>query len=137
MKSATKYIFIAIEVEFLAALITFSTIYTFIFGESIYQALEYLIIPTIVSLIFVSIIGYLIGEKINYAKIRKSIRWFLGVLLLFFLLVIAISIGTIITHDIISFRIWLEIIFLFFVFGGIQTLLIGIWLGCKLSRIKE
>lgn len=140
MKPATKYIFMAIGVEIIVAMATFWILEGYESLLHLYKNIsEY-----IITLILLLIISYIIGQRINYTYFAKSYRKLIGILLMFFFLYLYISISPFIFkfqyaisepqrifNDIITIIIYTTL------FGGIQTLLIGIWLGYKLSRIKE
>lgn len=88
------------------------------------------------------IIAYLLGEKVNYTNIAKRIRIFLGVLIIFTLLYLYLYIILCpLLYTFYSIRDMISTIILMAVyttlFGGLQTFLIGLWLGYKLSKVTE
>lgn len=93
--------------------------------------------PPIIPII---IIAYLLGEKVNYTNIAKRIRIFLGVLIIFTLLYLYIILCPLL-YTFYSIRDMISTIILMAVyttlFGGLQTFLIGLWLGYKLSKVTE
>lgn len=132
MKTATKYIFTAIVMEILAAIITSLTLLDKFNIEFVIS-----ISPPIIPII---IIAYLLGEKVNYTNIAKRIRIFLGVLIIFTLLYLYIILCPLL-YTFYSIRDMISTIILMAVyttlFGGLQTFLIGLWLGYKLSKVTE
>lgn len=135
MKPATKYIFIAIAVEVVVAFLS----QLFIFREF----LDMEEIPKFArALIFILIIAYFLGEKVNFKRFTKHIGAFVGVILMFFLLYLCITLW-IIDYSTAFYRyegiltLILLICYITTIFGGIQTFLIGLWLGYKLDTMKE
>lgn len=142
MKSATKYIFTAIGMEIIVAIATAFFIFDrenmlFIFHTE-------LIVHYIFSLLIILLIAYFLGQKIEYKMQTKNSRKWKGILLMFSFLYFFICILIITANPyrtIKEFNIIMETIIIYLayttLFGGIQTLLIGIWLGYKLSRIRN
>lgn len=139
MKLATKHILKAIKIEIILAIVTYFLIGILTGGIGDFLTLF------IVSMVSISPcigIAYFIGEKINYPKIDVGIRFFFGIIVLFVLLTISFSLGGLIfsliyESKLLSFSDWLNIVVIFYIFGGFQTLCVGIWLGYKLSCIKN
>lgn len=156
MKTATKYIFMAIIFEVLLAVITYSIIFE---AKSLLYSFTIGWKSIVLSLIFVLSIAYIIGQKVNYTKMKTPVRKILGILYPFlllnsfiFLLVLFkdIDVYTILLFNDSTFRLndYFDIIVNHFygidfliaatnIFGGLQTFLIGLWLGYKLSKITE
>lgn len=134
MKPATKYIFMAIAIEIVTAIIT----HFFVLGD-----LDMEKIPEFaLALIFILIIAYFLGEKVNFKRFTKYIGAFVGVVLMFFLLYLYITFW-VIDYSMTFYRyegiltLILLICYITAIFGGIQTFLIGLWLGYKLDTMKE
>lgn len=134
MKPATKYIFMAIAIEIVTAIIT----HFFVLGD-----LDMEKIPEFaLALIFILIIAYFLGEKVNFKRFTKYIGAFVGVVLMFFLLYLYITFW-VIDYSMTFYRyegiltLILLICYITTIFGGIQTFLIGLWLGYKLDKMKE
>lgn len=140
MKQATKYILNAINIEIILTLIT-HFIVTLSIGGGIGD------IPTILIILIISVmpcmgLAHLIGQKVNFSKIEERIRFFFGIILMFAFLTISFSLGGLIFYLIYEFKFilfseWLNVAVTFYLFGGVQTLCVGIWLGYKLSNLKN
>ncbi|RIY35150.1 hypothetical protein CKY20_11230 [Capnocytophaga canis] len=140
MKQATKYILKAIHIEIILTLITFFIV-NILMGGGVGN------IPTILIIYVISVmpcigLAYLVGQKINYSKIEEGVRFFFGIILIFVLLTISFSLGGLISYLIYEFKLlsyseWLNIAVTFYLFGGLQTLCVGMWLGYKLSGLKS
>lgn len=132
MKPATKCIFTAIGMEILAAIIT-----SLILLDKFNIAFVISISPPIIPII---ILAYFLGQKVNYKNIAKRTRVFLGVLLIFTLLYSYIILCPLL-HTFYSIDDIISTILLMAIYttmlGGVQTFIIGLWLGYKLSKIKE
>lgn len=143
MKPATQYFIKAIIWEFLLAFITFNIANSLVFKIIIPVLVGnlYLLTGFIVALVPLTPLIFLLG-KVNYAKMSKVFRRCLGVILQFLFLTLAVSVACCLIlivegeniHQI--SRIVLVVLYIFYIFGGIQTLLIGIWLGKKISKIE-
>lgn len=145
MKPATQYFIKAIFLEFLLTIITYNLASWWLdnpLNVSYYKANSTLLIGYLISLPPLLIIIYFLGERVNWAKQLKSFRRLLGVILQFLFLTLAVLFACCLIlildgeniHQI--SRIVLVVLYIFYIFGGIQTLLIGIWLGKKISEIE-
>lgn len=142
MKPATQYFIKAIVWEFLLASITFNIANSLVFKIiPVLVGNLYLLTGFIVALVPLTPLIFLLG-KVNYTKMGKVFRRCLGVILQFLFLTLAVSVACCLIlivegeniHQI--SKIALVVLYFFYIFGGIQTLLIGIWLGKKLSEIE-
>lgn len=141
MKLATKYILIAIALEIFLAMITFCVlggIHNFL--EDFFAKFCYFLPPLIPILILI----FALGQWINYSKMNVSFRKFLGVFYIFLFLYIYLIVSSFVGNYYFYVAnpewIWynLEIMLVYTtIFGGLQTLGVGIWLGYKLSQIKN
>ena len=144
MKQATRYILKAIGIELFLTILTFE-----VFSYLIFQDIQFFpffppthIVAGIIALVPSLVLGYLLGEKVAYAWLPKINRFFLGIVFIFTFLVISVCVGGFaleLMHrkEWLSLEELLEELLIFFLFGGIQTLGVGIWLGIKLSHIRK
>ena len=139
LKQATIYMLKAILFEVLAMLITASLILSLILNLNILNSLYYFlqeffivgILGSIPVILFISWFGQTTEFPRNESKISYI---FLGISLMFFLLLIGVITGNLIKEN---GNEMMNAILSFFVFGGIQTTMIGVWLGVKLNKIKS
>ena len=141
MKQATRYIFKAIGIELFLTILTFE-----IFSYLIFKDIQFFppthVVAGIIALVPSLVSGYLLGEKVAYAWLPKINRFFLGIVFIFTFLVISVCVGSFaleLMHrkEWLSLEELLEVLLIFFLYGGIQTLGVGIWLGIKLSHIRK
>ena len=141
MKQATRYIFKAIGIELFLTILTLE-----IFSYLIFQDIQFFppthVVAGIIALVPSLVSGYLLGEKVAYAWLPKINRFFLGIVFIFTFLVISVCVGNFALElmyrkEWLSLEELLEVLLIFFLFGGIQTLGVGIWLGIKLSHIRK
>lgn len=145
MKLATKYILKAWIIENILAIITYySVVFLMVedFFHKIFDSFLFVMLFFVINMILVIPLICLVGQKINYSKIEEGIRFLFGVTLIFVLLTISFSLGGLIFYLIyeskfLSYSEWLNIAVTFYLFGGIQTLCVGMWLGYKLSDLKN
>lgn len=145
MKLATKYILKAWIIENILAIITYySVVFLMVedFFHKIFDSFLFVMLFFVINMILVIPLICLVGQKINYSKIEEGIRFFFGIILIFVLLTISFSLGGLISYLIYEFKLlsyseWLNIAVTFYLFGGLQTLCVGVWLGYKLSGLKS
>lgn len=139
LKQATIYMLKAILFEVLAMLITASSILSLILNLNILNSLYYFleeffivgILGSIPSILFI----FWFGQTTEFLRNESKISYiFLGISLMFFLLLIGVITGNLIKEN---GNEMMNAILSFFVFGGIQTTIIGVWLGVKLNKIKS
>lgn len=140
MKPATKLFTKAIIWEFVLAVITFNIInysdriLPFLLANGVLLGFFLLGCVPLIPLV------YWLGEKLNWQKIKPYLRIFYGIWLQFLFLIILFTFPLFCfiikeLHD--FFDSWIKTATILFTAGGIQTLIIGIWLGIKLSKIKD
>ena len=139
LKQATIYMLKAILFEVLAMLITASSILSLILNlnilNSLYYFLEEFFIVGILGSIPVILFIFWFGQTTEFLRNESKISYiFLGISLMFFLLLIGVITGNLIKEN---GNEMMNAILSFFVFGGIQTTIIGVWLGVKLNKIKS
>lgn len=134
MKLATNYLLIAIIVELFFA---FGTLLILSDFQSIFQVISRKADILGGGLICIIFVALLLGQKINYSKIPISLRKFLGIFYMFLFLYLYLGMVVFIANPSeISYH--LEFILLYTtIFGGLQTLCVGMWLGYKLSGLKS
>lgn len=131
MKNTTKYIFAAITMEVIAAMITQLVAFRK-FEMEVALMLAPFLIP-------IFIIAYFLGQKIRFKRSKKWKTILLSISLIFALLYLFIFFvcSFHITHSLASIITVLTILIFFTtMFGGIQTLLIGLWLGHKIHKTE-
>lgn len=142
-----KYLIKAIDLQIIISLITFILLYTPIFGIKLtLLMLVKSVIPISVGYLSILLLVYRLSNSINFRKkpVLKSI------FIHFFLLGICVFLGAFVfmlqellfgESDYSTFRLnnyinlSISLIYVCFIFGGIQTLTIGIWLGCKIRNV--
>lgn len=139
LKQATIYMLKAILFEVLAMLITASSILSLILNlnilNSLYYFLEEFFIVGILGSLPVILFIFWFGQTTEFSRNESKISYiFLGISLMFFLLLIGVITGNLIKEN---GNEMMNAILSFFVFGGIQTTMIGVWLGVKLNKIKS
>ncbi|GIM57770.1 hypothetical protein CAPN006_21620 [Capnocytophaga canimorsus] len=145
MKLATRYILKAWIIENILAIITYySVVFLMVedFFHKIFDSFLFVMLFFVINMILVIPLICLVGQKINYSKIEEGVRFFFGIILIFVLLTISFSLGGLISYLIYEFKLlsyseWLNIAVTFYLFGGLQTLCVGVWLGYKLSGLKS
>lgn len=135
----TKLIFKALTIEIIGAVLLSSFFYTIFFGlnETI-QFFQWLCIPIIIGCVLTYTFGWLIGSRFtpNY----QFKKW-QGVAIIFALLLFNIIASLFIfsltpDNDINEASDYVNVIFVFLLFGGLPTLILGLWLGNQLSKIN-
>lgn len=140
MKTATKLFTKAIILEFIFTLIVVTTLIT---SFDYYFSLKTIniFVGLLIGLLPLIPLTYRLGEKKNYTKKSVSERFFLGILLQFLFLTILFSFPTLLMCVFwgrITF--FFKLCFLtadFYLFSCFHTIIIGIWLGYKLSEIND
>lgn len=131
MKNTTKYIFAAITMEVIAAIITQLAVFK-TFEMEVVLILAPFLIP-------IFVIAYFLGQKIRFKRSKKWKTILLSIALIFALLYLFILlVCSFYTIDSPEKIINDLLIFTFFttMFGGTQTLLIGLWLGHKIHKTE-
>ena len=84
---------------------------------------------------------YYIGAYIDLKRPSKSFCMVIGIFLMFLLLTISVLIGTftlrILFENSIDNFSYLNTLLIFYVFGSVQTLFVGLWLGVKLNQLLK
>ena len=140
MNTIAKHILKALLIEGIGAIILASAFYTlfFSFAETI-EFFEVLWLPILIGFLAMCFAAIFIGNSFSP---RFNFKIWHGVVLVLVLLLIAIVTGVIATllipnwdsYDIIQSAI--SVILIFLSFGGLPTLITGIWLGYRLKKIK-
>ena len=144
MKKATQYILMAIAIEVLLALLTYESVNFLITKNHIgfFSDFNGIFFSIGSGILMCVVLGILIGEFFPFERQPRALQIYLGIIILFFLLFEGVLIGYFVEnarYSLFHFD-WnnLGILFLIFlIFGGIQTLGVGIWLGMKLKKIKS
>ena len=142
MKPTTKLLFKALILEYVLAFISvfIGIIVTGADSLSDFSAiLFHLAIPVLVGFLFSATIIYYIGTYIDLKRHSKSFCMVIGIFLMFLLLTISVLIGTftlrILFENSIDNFSYLNVLLIFYVLGGVQTLFVGLWLGVKLNQL--
>ena len=144
MKKATQYILMAIAIEVLLALLTHESVNFLIIKNhfSFFSGFKGIFFPIGSGILMCVVLGILIGEFFPFERQPRALQIYLGIIILFFLLFEGVLTGYFVEnarYSLFHFN-WnnLGILFLIFLtFGGIQTLVVGIWLGMKLKKMKS
>ena len=144
MKKATQYILIAIAIEVLLALLTYESVNFLITKNHIgfFSDFNGIFFSIGSGILMCVVLGILIGEFFPFERQPRALQIYLGIIILFFLLFEGVLTGYFVEnarYSLFHFD-WnnLVILFLIFlIFGGIQTLGVGIWLGMKLKKMKS
>lgn len=140
MSTIAKHILKAVLIESVGAVLLASAFYAlfFSFAETM-EFFKILWFPILAGFFAMCFAGIVIGN--SFSQNFKFKVWH-GVAIIFVLLIIAIVIGVIATlfipnwdsFDIIQGAI--SVILIFLSFGGLPTLLTGIWLGYRLKKVN-
>lgn len=137
MNSIAKHILKAVIIESIGAIILASGFYTlfFSFAETI-EFFEVLWLPILIGFLAMCFAGRAIGN--SFSPSFKFKIWH-GVVLVFVLLIIAIVIGVVATllipnWDRFDIQDVFSVILVFLAFGGLPTLIVGVWLGNQLKN---
>lgn len=144
MKKATQYILIAIAIEVLLALLTYESVNFLITKNHIgfFSDFKGIFFSIGSGILMCVVLGILIGEFFPFERQPRALQIYLGIIILFFLLFEGVLTGYFVEnarYSLFHFD-WnnLGILFLILlIFGGIQTLGVGIWLGMKLKKMKS
>lgn len=132
MKLATKHIFTFVGIEIVVALITFTILFPSDFRYFISNIAEYILLGAMAMLV----VGYFLGEKVPYER-YGNIRILWGIGIQFLLLFVGILVPSIVFGFLekMEGEVFIILLLCLLTFGGLQTLLLGLWLGYKLSKI--
>ena len=144
MNLTTKLLFKALILEYVLAFISVF-IGIIVKGADSFSdfsaILFHLAIPVLVGFLFSATIIYYIGTYIDLKRPSKSFCMVIGIFLMFLLLTISVLIGTftlrILFENSIDNFSYLNVLLIFYVFGGVQTLFVGLWLGVKLNQLLK
>ena len=132
-RNITKAVFIVGIGAILLATVFYALFFSFAETTEFFEALWFPILAGFLAMFF---IGRIIGNSFSPSFAFKI--WH-GVVLIFVLLIIAIVIGVMATMllpnwDSINVQDVFSIILVFLLFGGLPTLVTGIWLGYRLKK---
>ncbi|WP_298823130.1 hypothetical protein [uncultured Capnocytophaga sp.] len=144
MNPTTKLLFKALILEYVLAFISvfIGIIATGADSLSNFLAiLFHLAIPILVGFLSSATIIYHIGAYIHLKRPSKNFCMVIGIFLMFVLLTISVLIGTFTLHILFENSIdhfsYLNVLLIFYVLGGVQTLFVGLWLGVKLNQLPR
>ena len=144
MNPTTKLLFKVLILEHVLAFISVSIgiIVTRADSLSDFSAIFFhLAIPVLVGFLFSATIIYYIGAYIDLKRPSKSFCMVIGVFLMFVLLTVSVLMGTLTLHILFENSIdnfsYLNVLLIFYVLGGVQTLFVGLWLGVKLNQLPR
>lgn len=139
LAKTTKLIFTSITIEIIGAFLVFNFFYTLFFNaHETTEILRWLWLPLVVGCATMYILAWLFAKALppNYRyKIWQ------GVLLMFALLLVSIIVGMVVismwpNNDINELADVFPVILISLAFGGLPTLLVGLWLGNRLKKIS-
>ena len=144
MNPTTKLLFKALILEYVLAFISvfIGIIVTGADSLSDFSAIFFhLAIPALVGFLFSAAIIYYIGAYIHLKGASKSFCMVIGIFLMFVLLTVSVLMGTFTLHILFenstdNFS-YLNVLLIFYVLGGVQTLFVGLWLGVKLNQLPR
>ena len=144
MNPTTKLLFKALILEYVLAFISvfIGIIVTGADSLSDFSAIFFhLAIPALVGFLFSAAIIYYIGAYIHLKGASKSFCMVIGIFLMFILLTVSVLMGTFTLHILFenstdNFS-YLNVLLIFYVLGGVQTLFVGLWLGVKLNQLPR
>ncbi|SOD18352.1 hypothetical protein [Pedobacter xixiisoli] len=132
-----RLILTAITIEIIGAIFISSFFYTMFFGlnETI-EIFRWLFFPILFGTILTYALGWFIGSSFSANYVFK--KW-QGILMMFALLIVGIcgamlSLSFASNNDINSIDAIFPVIFVFLAFGGLPTLILGLWLGSQLKK---
>jgi hypothetical protein len=138
MNRITKHITTAISLEIVLGFLMFLFFHNLLLGvyENAFDVIIWLWFPILIGIISMYAIGWYLGKQLpeNY-----SYKIYHGIIILFAILIIAVLVGSFIfalmpNNDMDSIADVFLVLLVFLIFGGLPTLLVGIWLGNKLSK---
>ena len=144
MNPTTKLLFKALILEYVLAFISvfIGIIVTGADSLSDFSAIFFhLAIPALVGFLFSAAIIYYIGAYIHLKGASKSFCMVIGIFLMFILLTVSVLMGTFTLHILFenstdNFS-YLNVLLIFYVLGGVQTLFVGLWIGVKLNQLPR
>ena len=144
MNPTTKLLFKALILEYVLAFISvfIGIIVTRADSLSDFSAIFFhLAIPVLVGFLSSAAIIYYIGAYIHLKRPSKSFCIVIGIFLMFVLLTVSVLMGTLTLHILFENSIdnfsYLNVLLIFYVLGGVQTLFVGLWLGVKLNQLPR
>lgn len=144
MNPTTKLLFKALILEYVLAFISvfIGIIVTGADSFSDFSAIFFhLAIPILVGFLSSAAIIYYIGAYIHLKGASKSFCMVIGIFLMFVLLTVSVLMGTLTLHILFenstdNFS-YLNVLLIFYVLGGVQTLFVGLWIGVKLNQLPR
>ncbi len=144
MNPTTKLLFKALILEYVLAFISvfIGIIVTGADSLSDFSAIFFhLAIPALVGFLSSVAIIYYIGAYIHLKRPSKNFCMVIGIFLMFVLLTVSVLMGTLTLHILFENSIdnfsYLNVLLIFYVLGGIQTLFVGLWIGVKLNQLPR
>lgn len=134
-----KLIFTAITIEIVGALVLASLFYTVFFGlKETVDIFQWLCFPLLMACAITYAFGWFIG---NHFSARYQFKKWQGVIIMFALLLVSIFGGMLTlsisaNNDINEITDVFPVVLLFLAFGGLPTLIWGLWLGSRLSKLN-
>ncbi|RZL39546.1 MAG: hypothetical protein EOO96_00355 [Pedobacter sp.] len=134
-----KLIFTAITIEIIGAMLVSFFFYTLFFGiEETKKLVEWLYPPMIIGCSVTYAFGWIIGNRITTNYQFK--KW-QGLVIIFALLLVGVFGGMLTlslsaNSDINEISDVFPVVLVFLAFGGLPTLILGLWLGNRLSKIN-
>lgn len=140
MKKVKQYIFKAITIEIVLAILIFSFFYTLFFSlQDTIEILGWLWYALLVGCMTAYSLGWGLGN--NFPKDFKFKKLH-GVLIMFAILITGIIIGMLSfslseSNDVNNFSDFIPVSIVFLIFGGIPTFGVGVWLGNHLENLTK
>lgn len=139
LPKTTKLIFKALTIEIVGAFLLSSFFYTVFFGlEETQQFFQWLCMPILIGCALTYVFAWFIGSQ--FSPNYQFKKW-QGLAIIFTLLLFGI-VNTLFIfsltpdNDINEASDYVNVIFVFLLFGGLPTLVLGLWLGNRLSKIN-
>lgn len=134
-----KLIFTAITIEIVGAFLLASLFHTVFFGlKETVAILQWLCFPLLIACAITYAFGWFIGNRFSA---RYHFKKWQGVVIMFALLLVGIFGGMLTlsisaNNDINEITDVFPVVLVFLAFGGLPTLILGLWLGNRLSKLN-
>ena len=134
-----KLIFTAITIEIVGAFVLAFLFYAVFFGlKETVMLLQWLYLPLLIACFITYAVGWFIGNRFSANYQFK--KW-QGVVIMFALIIVGIFGGMLTlsfsaNNDINEIADVFPVVLVFLAFGGLPTLILGLWLGNRLSKLN-
>lgn len=132
-----RYIFTAISIEIVGALIFFTFFYSLFFGfKETIEFVRWLWLPLVIGCVSAYVFGWILANAFpTHYRFKKWQAVLMMFALLFGAIVVAMAVISLWpNNDIDEVSDVFPAVLVFLAFGGLPTLFVGLWLGSRLAR---